>query len=132
MIKIIVYLGISLYCHFPLRLNCVISLIVITPVFFFYLFILHSGSVNGFMRIIFSKGFWNMIIIWFRSKTSQFNTMALVSTSIIWSVYQVHKIKYLYACVCTAKKKHNKIWQILVPLISFLRKRKTVYDSYCV
>lgn len=73
--------------------------------FFFYLFILHSGSVNGFMRIVFSIGYWNMIIIWFRSKTSQLNTMALVSTSIIWSVYQVFKIKYLYACVCTAKKK---------------------------
>lgn len=73
-----------------------------------------------------------MIIIWFRSKTSQFNTMALVSTSIIWSVYQVLKIKYLYTCVCTAKKNHNKIWQIFVPLISFLKKRKTVSDSYCL
>lgn len=87
------------------HLDWTVLLVCNNTLFFFYLFILHSGSVNGFMRIIFSKGFWNMIIIWFRSETSQFNTMALVSTSIIWSVYQVLKIKYLYTCVCTAKKK---------------------------
>lgn len=34
--------------------------------------------------------------------------------------------------ICTAKKIPNKIWQIFVPLIIFLKKRKTVSDSYCV